>query len=80
MAPAPESPDEKAHRLVLQTVVTGVMDELVKAIKAEGLTGVGFAVMLFDFGDGGSFAYASNADRSDFIKLLREAIPKLERQ
>lgn len=72
-----ETPKERAHRLVLQTVCAGVMDELVKAINEEGLTGVGFMVTLFDFGDGGSFAYASNANRQDMIRMLKEAIGKL---
>jgi len=75
-----ESPSDVAHRLVLQTVVAGVMDELIAAIKSEGLPGVGFAVMLFDFGQGGAFAYASNANREDFIRMLSEAQQKLRRQ
>jgi hypothetical protein len=34
---------------------------------------------LQDFGEGGGFAYASNCNRQDMIKLFREVIEKLER-
>lgn len=63
-----ETTAEKAHRLALQAVCAGVMDELISSCKAEGLEGVGFA-----------FAYASNGSRQDMIKMLREAVTKLER-
>lgn len=74
-----ESATARIHRLVLQRVCASVMDELIAACKSEGLEGVGFAVMLFDFGDGGSLAYASNGHRQDMIKLLRETLTKIER-
>lgn len=38
--------------------------------------GVGFALMVFDFGDKGSFAWISNADRDDMLLALREFIQK----
>jgi hypothetical protein len=38
---------------------------------------MGFALMLFDFGEGGEFFYASNAHRTDMIKMLQEALVKL---
>lgn len=69
----------KAHRLVMEHVCCGIRDDLIKAMKAEGLEGVGFSITLQDFGDGGSFAYASNCNRQDMLKLFREAISKLER-
>lgn len=74
-----ETPTERMHRLVLETVVFGVRDELVAACKAEDLTGVGFAIMLYDFGDDGALAYASNGNRQDMIKLLKETLDKLQR-
>lgn len=47
------------------------------AIK-EKFPNMGFALMMFDFGEGGSFYWLSNAQRTDMIKMLREAINKLE--
>lgn len=68
----------RLHRLVMEKVCGDIRDELMKAMKSEGLEGVGFSITLQDFGDGGSFAYASNCNRQDMIKLFREAISKLE--
>lgn len=74
-----ETPLERAHRLVMEHVCCGVRDELVKEMQVQDLTGVGFAILLFDFGEGGATAYASNGNRQDMIKLLREMVGKLER-
>lgn len=40
--------------------------------------GVGFVLLLFDFGDDGFFTYLSNAEREGMIKGLRELLAKLE--
>lgn len=40
--------------------------------------GIGFTLLLFDFGDGGSLAYMSNARRADMIKTLEEFRTKLQ--
>jgi hypothetical protein len=74
-----ESPAEIAHRLLMEQVCGTFRDELIAAMKEEGLVGVGFSVTLQDFGEGGGFAYASNCNRQDMIKLFREVIEKLER-
>ena len=37
-----------------------------------GKVQVGFALLLFDFGDGGHLTYLSNANRLDMIKSLYE--------
>jgi hypothetical protein len=39
---------------------------------------VGFAILVFDFGEGGFCAHASNAQRPDLIKLFREHAARLE--
>lgn len=39
---------------------------------------VGFALLLFNFGEGGFMTYCSNAKRNDMIKALKEMIQKLE--
>jgi hypothetical protein len=41
-------------------------------------TGVGFALVAFEFGPGGWLTYVSNAQRADMIRGLREMIEKLE--
>ena len=38
---------------------------------------LGFAVLVFDFGDGGHVAYMSNAQRDDMVKALRELAASL---
>lgn len=38
---------------------------------------MGFALMIFDFGEGGDFLWASNAQRADMIKMMQEALVKL---
>jgi hypothetical protein len=35
-------------------------------------SGKGFVLMTFDFGPGGSFAYVSNAERDDTVRIIRE--------
>lgn len=40
--------------------------------------GVGFALLMFDFGEGGGMFYASNAQRVDMIKAMKEFIQKHE--
>jgi hypothetical protein len=73
-----ETAKQRAHRLAMEMVCAGIRDELVKAMKEEGLEGMGFAITLSDFGDAGMFAYASNIQRQDVIRLFRETIAKLE--
>jgi hypothetical protein len=41
--------------------------------------GVGFALLLFDLGSGGSIAYMSNARREQMVQLLKELTGTLER-
>lgn len=38
---------------------------------------MGFALLIFDFGDGGTMAYSSNARRADMIRALDELLVKL---
>ena len=39
-------------------------------------TKVGFALLIFDFGEDGNLAWVSNAEREDMIKALQEFIEK----
>jgi hypothetical protein len=45
----------------------------------EAAPGLGFALVLFDFGEKGNMAYVSTAQRADTIKMLRELCGNLER-
>lgn len=38
---------------------------------------VGFALLMFDFGEGGNMTYVSNAERQDMIKALEECLGNL---
>ncbi len=51
-----------------------IADELKRSLPR----GVGFAVLVFDFGPGGNLAYVSNAERADMLKAMREFIAKHE--
>jgi hypothetical protein len=53
--------------------------DIANVIRAELPQGVGFALILFDFGDAGNMAYMSTAARAETIKLLRELAGNLER-
>lgn len=61
-------------RVELETAVW----EIGKVITRVVPPGVGFALILADFGAEGSFAYTANMDREDFLKLLAEALEKLQ--
>lgn len=52
--------------------------KLGRELKAQMMPGVGFALVIFDFGPGGSMAYISTAQRADMLATLRELIAKLE--
>jgi hypothetical protein len=45
---------------------------------AEAAPGTGWALLMFDFGERGSVAYASNAKRPDMVRMLRELASQLE--
>lgn len=40
--------------------------------------GIGFTLMLYDFGEGGFTTYLSNARRDDMVRMLKETLGKLE--
>lgn len=47
-----------------------------KAIDDEAGGPMGFMLMVFDFGEGGTTSYISNARREDVVKTLQEFIEK----
>lgn len=42
--------------------------------------GYGFALLVFDLGDGGFMNYISNAERDDMKRALRELVDKMEKE
>lgn len=41
--------------------------------------GMGFALLVFSFGEGGHLTWISNADRADMIGSLEELVDRLKR-
>jgi hypothetical protein len=60
---------------ILAVQAARLMGDVLKGAVPEG---VGFAVLIFDFGAGGNLAYVSNAQRADMVKAMREFITKVE--
>lgn len=54
----------------LKTMAVGIEDELPD--------GMGFALLLFDFGPNGALFYISNAQRADMLNTMKEFIAKWE--
>ena len=50
------------------------IDDMPKSVDTK--RGIGFALLLFDFGGKGNLAWISNAQRPDMIKALGEFIEK----
>lgn len=51
---------------------------IAERIKVGLPSGVGFTLIVFDFGVGGNLAYISTAQRADMVNTLKEMIVKLE--
>jgi hypothetical protein len=74
---APETDAERAERLQLEEHCRVIGGLLRNAVSDLGGPRIGFALLLFNFGDGGSIAYMSNAERRDMINALEELIARL---
>lgn len=66
---------DTAKRIALEETTAA----LFRRIKAGMPVGVGFTLIMFNYGIDGSMAYASTAQRADMISTLREMADKLER-
>lgn len=75
MAIENETPETRHAREQLQRIAAGVAQMVSRCLPADA--GVGFAVVLFDFGDAGHIAYASNAEREGMTRALRELLEKV---
>jgi hypothetical protein len=58
----------------LRKMLEGICRALADRIRAALPEGVGFALFLFNFGEGGNTAYVADADRADIVRLLYEWI------
>lgn len=65
---------QEARRLALEMRCRKIAETIAPKLQP----GTGFALLTFDFGEGGHTAYVSNAARTDIIKLLREMADSLE--
>jgi hypothetical protein len=60
--------------------VAALGEILDQSLNRKGEERLGFAVILFQFGDENRMAsYISNAERDDMIRALRETVERLER-
>lgn len=72
----------KRQRAQTDVIHPDAMEELARTLDAvlPELTSsgkrLGFAVLVFDFGDGGNMQWCSNAKREDMIAALRELLGK----
>jgi hypothetical protein len=72
-----ETEAERAARLQLEEHIRGIGGILRDAVNDLGGPSLGFALLLFDFGDKGSIAYSSNASRLDMVNALEELTDRL---
>lgn len=63
-----------------QSQVEGIARQVAGDIASALPDGLGYAFLVFDFGDGGTMAYMSNARRDGVIKALHELIQHLEKR
>lgn len=71
-------PRPPVSRQELENLIRGFATAIDGALQE--LTGqrIGYCLMLFDFGDAGSLAYGSNAQREDMIRALKEFRERLQ--
>jgi hypothetical protein len=77
--PEQEKAFARVDQLLMQMLCAAGAELLKAGLDAEDMGDkIGFALVMFDFGDpGGSMAYASTAQRDDFLRLLDELRGKL---
>ncbi len=70
----------KNPRLLELEMITKIIGDQIKEEMNDLSTGppIGFALMMFDFGDDGFMTYYSNAQRDTMIKAMKETIALLE--
>ena len=68
-----ETAENRDARLKLETEAAA----LGRAVARQLRPGVGFCLVLYDFGNAGNMAYLANGERADVAKLLVELGSKL---
>lgn len=69
-----ETPQDRRDRAELEALSRSIAEALTEALPE----GLGFALLVFDFGEGGNLAWISNARREDMVRALREQLARLE--
>jgi hypothetical protein len=76
---SPESPPKTPDQLEIEFLnrqIGEVIGRAVEQCNENRDRKIGFALMLFDFGEGGYISYVSNADRKDIMLALAEMLEK----
>ena len=75
-----DAPIEPAYRQEMNELARAI-DVMFNGNKTGKERGVGFCLLLFNFGEGpGRANYISNANRSDVVTLLKEQLARFEGQ
>jgi len=68
----------RVDAVLMQMLCKAAAEQIHGTLKDEGMADqIGLALVMFDFGDHGTMAYASTANRDDFLRLLDELRGKL---
>lgn len=76
-----ETPEQQAQRQEVEKICADIGRTIAGAVgDASRHAGrhLGFTFLMFDFGEKGSMAYLSNANREDMIRMLTEVVQKLK--
>lgn len=72
-------PDEEQDRVTSESRLNQLNRELAGKIGGGLPPDVGFALLLFNYGEGGFMSWISNAHRSDMIKAVMEWLERVRR-
>lgn len=68
------------HAQKLDFALTGIARAVESVLRQEFGDKIGFALVVFEFGESETGNYISNADRLDMIKVLRATADRLEKR
>lgn len=71
--PPHEDPEAAFQRMMLERLTALLATGLKEVLPPE----LGFALVVFDFGEGGNLAYASNGQRADMQRALAELLERM---
>ncbi len=70
--------DERLVDMARRVTLEAATADIARRLKGEMPDGVGFCLVLFNFGSEGSMAFASTGQRADTKAMLRELLDKME--